>query len=396
MPANLTLSTGTKYPSPNIRTDPFSGLTNNSTDIILKAGRTIDSCIAGDSILVASLELSDVGAQFNLTEELDKVSAEIDFDTISSVIDDVDISPDPISDDLDPVLNGDSSTDVQSIANVNELNSTSVAIPPASVSTLISNLVDLVVTRQASVDVSSFDFTPALVVPANGADPRSIFAVEEFITLTNELNQLISMFYTSVSPASIVMQLNEKREIILKNTQSLTSRIADIKLRAVSAEALMTTTLSSVTIFKTTARAKVDAYIPLFIERVVIEGGKKADLVLQAGLPCKKIGQDVRAIEQSVCSVLLLGVDAVWFSYFFISLVGLISLPVFFIAVKRFGPRPKKNHQSQWTLPQVIARNVTHVLILTFLIDALDGKFTRYDKEEPIDLPGANEINPNE
>jgi hypothetical protein len=226
------------------------------------------------------------------------------------------------------------------------------------VANFILSAFQLIATRQASIDADSFNFNPLLVDPEDETDPRVVFATTAFVTLTDELSELLLNNYLSTGEnrtRSIANQLNDKRDIILLNTQTLTSQITSVQNAGANAETLMASTLSAVAAFKSTAKIDIDNYIPVFVS-LVVSGAAKADVILNTGLPCVSIGRDVRAIEQSVCSVLLLGIDAVWFSYFFISLVGLVSLPVFFIAAKRFGPKPK-NRALDWRGFPVVIRN---------------------------------------
>lgn len=101
--------------------DPLSEITSNQSQIILDAQNAIDSCIEGDSLLQATAEIVDLGDQLNMTKEVQKALDEVDWTSVTSVIDTLDISPDPIDDDLDPVLNESSTGDIDGISGVDGL-----------------------------------------------------------------------------------------------------------------------------------------------------------------------------------------------------------------------------------------------------------------------------------
>ncbi|KAJ3223390.1 hypothetical protein HK099_001216 [Clydaea vesicula] len=167
-----------------------------------------------------------------------------------------------------------------------------------------------------------YEYFPKLT----GADDIRISFVKD--VLSNQKAYLNSRLNTVIDEIkqSLIMQKNLNTEFI-----EITKKFNGLKnlLYKLNEENKV---LSDLELIKNSAYAKLLNTLPTLRLDALKNSSISPQQILNKGLTCKVVSEDLFAVQSSVCNVMLNGVDYLWFALMIICFNGLFSIPIYVTA----------------------------------------------------------------
>lgn len=258
----------------------------------------------------------------NITREFDDLSEKIDWNFVRNFYSTNDITPFSISSNISVAMLAANQTRL----NLDSTDPTQIMTNFTFTDLFLSD----VTFNQENVDTAWF------AAPSGSAQ-----TVLQYKSLNERLLIYLNDTFERSNSTSLVNQFSDLGRQIANGTTNLSLRISQLEESIQKVSELSDAANRTAALLQTDGKALANIKIQE-MKQVIIGVGAAFDKLIRDGTSCKDIAIDAKAIQNSVCHVVMGGLDSVWFAYFFTALSGIFSIPVFLLAIKTFE---KREHQ---------------------------------------------------
>lgn len=229
------------------------------------------------------------------------------------------------------LINGVHVATIANLTSQSSLNKSQTTIPSTTIANYLTNLISYTNSERSNFATNYFTYSPVLTGAAQTARVNAIAQI--YTTSTDYILGNYSIYLDPNNPSSTLSRFLAARDNLLSQLVSLNSTSTALSKNASILNVQYRDTANAAQRFSNLTNANITGSIPLF-KMSAIRAGNTSQNALENSMTCSSVAEEVYAMQESICSVSMIGLDSVWLALLVICITGFMAIPVYGYACK--------------------------------------------------------------